>query len=118
MDDAAASSSPSAVAEEETVSSAALPVAAPRVITVAITNFAFEPSVIAVKKGERVTLAFRGVEGVHGVAIEGLGINVAVPPGETVTVELPTDVAGTFAFFCSIPCGPGHREMRGTIVIE
>ena len=94
------------------------PAVAPRVMTVTVTNFAFAPEAIVVKKGERVTLAFRGVEGVHGVVIEGLGINVAVPPGETVTVDLPTNVVGTFSFRCSVPCGPGHKEMRGSIIIE
>lgn len=89
-----------------------------RVITVRVTNFSFSEDVIHMKKGERVVLAFTGVEGVHGVMIEGLGIDVAVPPGETVQVAVPTDTAGTFSFFCSIPCGPGHSAMRGTIVIE
>lgn len=87
-------------------------------MTVLVTNFAFNPTTIDVQQGEKVTLVFQGVEGVHGVAIEGLGINVAVPPGETVAVTLPTDTTGTFSFRCSVPCGPGHRDMRGTIVIR
>lgn len=89
-----------------------------RIITVAVDNFDFSPSVIKVKKGEKVTLVFKGEAGAHGVMIKDLGINVVVPVDGTVTVDLPTDTAGTFAFRCSIPCGAGHKDMKGTIIIE
>jgi cytochrome c oxidase subunit II len=88
------------------------------VITVTATNFAFTPNMIRVKKGEKVQLNFAGAEGYHGVAIKDLGINVSFAAGETKTINLPTDKAGTFAFRCSVPCGPGHRDMIGTIIIE
>mgnify|MGYP001559487528 CR=1 FL=1 len=56
--------------------------------------------------------------GVHGFAVPDLGINVPVAPGQTVTIDIPTDNVGTFALFCSIQCGSGHSDMRGQIVIE
>ena len=43
---------------------------------------------------------------------------VTVAPGQTVSVKLPTDKKGAFTFFCSVPCGPGHQNMKGTLTIE
>ena len=94
------------------------PTANVRVIQVTSENWKFAPTVITVKKGEKVQLQVTGISGIHGFAVPGLNINQPVEPGQTVTIELPTNVAGTYAFFCSIPCGPGHANMTGQIVIE
>lgn len=89
-----------------------------RVIRVTSENWKFSPNVITVKKGEKVQLQVTGVSGTHGFAVPDLGINVPVPPGQTVTIDLPTDKEGTFALFCSIFCGSGHSGMKGRVVIE
>lgn len=90
----------------------------PRIIRIEAGNWAFTPSSITVKKGEKVKLQIAGVSGRHGFALSDFGINVSVDAGQTVLVDLPTETAGTFNFRCSIPCGPGHRDMTGTIVIQ
>lgn len=92
--------------------------ASARVIEIDAANFAFSPMQVSVKKGEKVTLRLRSNDGNHGMAIPGLGINTVISEGKTVDIELPTDAAGNFAFRCSVPCGPGHKEMTGTITIE
>ncbi len=97
--------------------SSSKPVSEARVIEVSVKNWEFAPSVITVKKGEKVTLKLVGKEGIHGLAIPGLNINISAKAGETVTVNIPTDTAGEFSFFCSIPCGPGHESMTGKIII-
>lgn len=89
-----------------------------RTIDVTVKNFEFSPNEIHIKKGEKVTLHLIGTEGTHGFAVPDLGINLSVSAGQTVSVAIPTDKTGTFQFFCSIPCGPGHKGMKGTIVIE
>lgn len=99
----------------EHVSSAAA--AASRVVAITAGNFAFTPAAVVVRKGEKVTLRLTGAEGSHGLAIPGLGISTVIPEGKTVDIELPTDAAGTFDFFCSVSCGPEHRDMKGTITI-
>ena len=81
-------------------------------------NFAFTPSHMTAKKGEKVRLQISGTSGIHGVAIPGLAINVRVEAGQTVSVDLPTGEAGSFDIFCSIPCGPGHRDMKATVVVQ
>jgi cytochrome c oxidase subunit 2 len=90
----------------------------PRVISITAENWQFAPSVVVAKKGERVVLEITGLSGTHGFAVPTLGINQPVLTDQTVTVELPTDQPGSFDFFCSIPCGDGHADMRGQIVIE
>ena len=99
-------------------SSAASTVSDARVIQVDISNFAFAPTVISVKKGEKVKLKLVGVSGIHGFAAPGLGISVRVSAGETVLVDVPTGTAGSFNAFCNVPCGPGHRDMKATIVVS
>lgn len=89
-----------------------------RVILITAEDWQFSPSTIVVERGEDVVLEITGVEGRHGFAIPELGINQAINPGETVRITLDTSTAGEFAFRCSIPCGPGHRDMVGTIVIN
>lgn len=89
-----------------------------RTIDITVRNWAFSPANISAKKGEKVTLRLTGESGVHGFAVPDFGINKPVRPGESVTVQLPTDTPGTYRFFCSIPCGKGHVDMKGTIVVE
>lgn len=89
-----------------------------RVIRVTSENWKFTPNVIRAKKGENITLSLQGLSGLHGFSVPDLGINVPVMQGKTVTVTLPTNKSGTFGLRCSIPCGQGHLDMRGTIVIE
>ncbi|HVW66819.1 MAG TPA: cupredoxin domain-containing protein [Candidatus Peribacteraceae bacterium] len=88
------------------------------VITVDVQNFQFSPNMIVAKKGQKTQIKLVGVSGSHGFAVPQLGINVRVATGDTVTVDLPTDTAGTYNAFCSVPCGPGHRDMKATVVVE
>lgn len=89
-----------------------------RTISITAANWAFTPSVITVKKGEKVLLNLVGESGIHGIGIPGLGISQRIDLGATTSVTLPTDAAGTYDFRCNVPCGPGHKEMKGTITIE
>jgi cytochrome c oxidase subunit 2 len=89
-----------------------------RVVDVTAKNFEFQPNVIHLKKGENVAVRLHSTEGTHGFGSRDLGINVTVSEGQTVLVTIPTDKAGTFSFRCTVPCGPGHMDMTGTIVIE
>lgn len=89
-----------------------------RVIRVEASNWAFTPSTITAKVGEKVKLQLVGVSGNHGLGATDLGLDVKFNEGETVTADLPTDKAGIFPFRCNVLCGEGHRAMTGAIVIE
>jgi cytochrome c oxidase subunit 2 len=109
---------PSAADPATSSPSADAPSADARVIEIAVDNWSFTPNAINVKKGENVVLRLKGVAGIHAFASKDLGINIAINPDETKDVPLPTDAAGTFNFRCMIPCGEGHRDMTGVIVIS
>ncbi len=89
-----------------------------RIIEVSAKDWEFSPKEITASVGEKVVIRVTGVEGKHSFAIADLGINVPVEPGETKDIPLPTDTAGTFEFRCRVPCGPGHKDMTGTVVIS
>lgn len=81
-------------------------------------NFEFDPSVITVKKGEKVRLFITSRDHDHGIKIQGYDIDQMLPKGSTSTIEFTADKAGTFEFKCSVYCGRGHRRMKGKLVVE
>lgn len=89
-----------------------------RTIMLHSSNWEFQPSTITVKKGENVSLHLMGIQGNHGLSIPALGINETMSQGQNKLVKIPTDTAGAYEFSCSVPCGSGHRDMKGTLVIE
>lgn len=81
-------------------------------------NWAFSPAVITVKKGDHVKIKITSVDITHGFNLADFNIKVDLQPGQTQTVEFTADKAGTFNFRCSVPCGEGHRDMTGSLVVE
>jgi len=87
----------------------------------------FTPSGIAVERGEKVKLIITVVNNMmpmmkeqfpkHGFYIDGYEVNVVLPVGDKVAVEFMANKEGTFQFFCTIYCGMGHDQMRGTLVV-
>lgn len=89
-----------------------------RVITMHVSSWQFSPNVLTLKKGEKVVIHLIGDSGMHSFSSQQLGINVPISAGETQDVTIPTDSAGTFSFRCGVPCGEGHHDMTGQIIIE
>jgi cytochrome c oxidase subunit 2 len=87
-------------------------------ITVTAKKYDFTPNVITVRKGDRVKLVITALDRDHGIKIESYRIDQKLPKGEPVTVEFVADQAGTFPFQCSQFCGFGHKNMKGTLVVE
>ncbi len=86
--------------------------------TIIAKNFAFEPSTITVQEGDTVILHVTSMEGTHGYAIRDYNIDLFVEQGKTETVEFIADKKGTFTTRCSVPCGSGHSDMKGVLVVE
>lgn len=89
-----------------------------RIIDMTVSDWEFNPATITATVGEKVIVRLTDTAGTHSFGIADLGINVPISPGQTQDVTLPTDKPGTYEFRCFIPCGPGHREMKGTLVIS
>jgi cytochrome c oxidase subunit 2 len=86
--------------------------------TMTAKNYEFDPSVITVKKGEKVRLFITATDRDHGIKIQGYDIDQVLKKGSTATIEFTADKAGTFEFKCSVYCGMGHRKMKGKLVVE
>jgi cytochrome c oxidase subunit 2 len=82
-------------------------------------NFGFDVTGPDINVGDKVKVVVTSREGTHGIAIPDLGVNIApVAPGDTKTAEFTATKAGSFTYFCNVPCGEGHRNMRGSIVVS
>ncbi len=79
----------------------------------------FEPNPISVNKCEKITLKiFNEDEYDHGFAIDVFGINKRLSPLATTEISFTATQVGTFPFYCSVPCGEGHYNQRGELVVK
>ena len=82
-------------------------------------NWNFNQDDVVVNKGDHVVLHITSKEGTHGIMIPGLGLSTGeFSPGEEKIIEFDADEAGSFDYFCNVPCGSGHKSMRGQLVVE
>jgi len=86
--------------------------------TMTARRFDFSPSTIIVDKGDRVRIKISAVDVAHGFAIDEYNINRKFSPGEEEVIEFVADKSGTFEFYCSVFCGSGHRDMKGTLIVK
>jgi plastocyanin len=80
-------------------------------------QFAYDPPIIRVNKGDHVTIALRSEDTLHGFYLDGYGIDQEVRPGETIRFEFDANKAGRFGFRCSHTCGVFHPFMMGTFIV-
>ncbi|MES3031719.1 MAG: plastocyanin/azurin family copper-binding protein [Patescibacteria group bacterium] len=86
--------------------------------TVSGNNFSYTPSLITVKKGDRVKITFNNTSGFHDFVIDEYG--VATPQTKSPTTEVlefTADKVGSFQYYCSVGT---HRAMGmfGTLKVE
>ncbi len=89
-----------------------------KTFTVVGKNFAFTPTEIKVKKGDKVKLVFDNQGGVHDLVIDELKVKTAtLTTGSKEEVTFTADKVGKFEFYCSIG---NHRQMgmKGFLVVE
>jgi cytochrome c oxidase subunit II len=87
-------------------------------IQVTLRKYEFNPGSLRVKKGEKVRLVMVALDHDHGFRLDEFDVNQKIPKATTTVVEFTADKAGTFQFRCSSVCGLGHRNMKGTLVVE
>lgn len=78
----------------------------------------FIPNTITVQKGTLVRLFITAEDVEHGFWIKDLNVNAKLPVGQTTKVEFIANKAGTFTFQCSVMCGEGHRDQKGTLIVQ
>lgn len=86
--------------------------------SVTASQFTFEPNTIRVKKGDKVVLKVKSIDVTHGIAISEFNVNEVLNPGEERVIEFTASETGTYSMFCSVVCGSGHADMKGTLIVE
>lgn len=97
-------------------------------------QYAFDPPVLRVNKGDTVRLRITSLDVMHGMYLEAFDINVLIipdspylelshpsrPDEQPVKVEevvFVADKTGKFRLRCSHTCGPLHPFMQGELVV-
>lgn len=79
--------------------------------------YAFEPGRLRVNRGDRVTVTLQSEDVVHGLYIDGYGIDIKAQPGQPVQASFIADRLGKFKVRCSVTCGAMHPFMIGELVV-
>lgn len=70
---------------------------------------------INVTLGQVVVLRVTSTDVTHGLAIEGYQVHEEIPAGKTVEIRFTANRAGDFTIYCTVFCGPGHPQHKGTL---
>ncbi|TAK35362.1 MAG: 4Fe-4S binding protein [Chloroflexota bacterium] len=87
-------------------------------IVVEARQFSYQPSIIRVKKGQRVRITLRAMDLTHGLHVDDYGQEVVSTPGQPQQLEFVADKSGRFPLRCSQTCGPLHPFMVGSLIVE
>jgi len=89
-----------------------------RRIRVEARQFAFSPHRIYVRQGDRVILELAAMDVVHGLYVDGYGVQTTADPGVPTRLEFVANRTGKFRYRCSVTCGPLHPFMIGELIVE
>src|SRR5690625_4874235 len=78
------------------------------------TNWDFDQAEYTVTAGEEVKITLVNEEGMHGIAIDGLDVDIQGDGDATFIPEEP----GEYKIYCNIPCGQGHNDMVSTLIVQ
>ena len=82
-----------------------------------VKQFAFEPAVVTVEKGDHVKLYITNADVTHGISIPAFHVSTRLDPKKVNVVEFSADKVGMFEFRCNVFCGSGHGKMLGAIEV-
>lgn len=88
-----------------------------RHFTVNSSQFQYEPGTLRVNRGDTVVVTLTASDVVHGLYLDGYGIDVRVEPGGSETFTFVADKPGKFRYRCSVSCGSLHPFMIGELVV-
>lgn len=86
-----------------------------RVLRIEASQYQFDPGVVHVNRGDHVTIELVATDVVHGLYLDGYGLQVSADPGQTARLTFVADRAGTFRIRCSVTCGAMHPFMIGKL---
>jgi len=78
----------------------------------------WEPDIITVKAGDKVTLKIFNEDTYdHGFGLEAFGINKRLLPQKETVIDFVASKKGSHNFYCSVPCGEGHYTQTGHFIV-
>jgi heme/copper-type cytochrome/quinol oxidase subunit 2 len=89
-----------------------------REFTIVAKDFRYSPNRIEVTQDDLVKLTIRSEDIAHSFTIDEYRISKRVPAGGSSTFEFQADRPGTFAFYCGLTGDPGHKMMRGELIVR
>jgi heme/copper-type cytochrome/quinol oxidase subunit 2 len=87
-------------------------------VQVTVSDRGFEPSRIALHRGETARIVLASADGEHCFAVDGLRIEKRVASGKPTRLELTPERAGRFPFYCCLENGAQAERERGEIVVS
>jgi heme/copper-type cytochrome/quinol oxidase subunit 2 len=90
---------------------------ADRIIHINARRFEYDPAILKVNQGDRVTIELVATDVVHGLAIDGYNLETTADPGKPARLTFVADQAGTFRFRCTVTCGNMHPFMTGKLEV-
>ena len=103
-----------------------------RTFHVVARKYAFDPPIIHVNRGDRITVYLTSLDVTHGFYLEGYDIDAKISPDEKPQFRHPSegpgfkeveciqfvaDKTGKFRYRCSCTCGFMHPFMMGEMVV-
>ncbi|TLS53014.1 hypothetical protein FE782_06490 [Paenibacillus antri] len=90
--------------------------AAENTLEIVASNWDFDKDEYVVEAGSTMTLALNNKQGLHGISVSGLGIELQ---GASLSQEVTFGEAGeVYEINCIVLCGQGHAEMTAKIVVQ
>jgi heme/copper-type cytochrome/quinol oxidase subunit 2 len=86
-----------------------------RTFRIQASRFEYSPAIISVNPGDRVTIELAATDVVHGLSIDGYGLETSTDPGQTSRLSFVADRQGSFRFRCTVTCGNMHPFMIGKL---
>ncbi len=88
-----------------------------RTFRIQASRFEYSPAVISANPGDRVTIELVATDVVHGLSIDGYGLETSADPGQTARLSFIADQQGSFRFHCTVTCGNMHPFMTGKLQV-
>jgi cytochrome c oxidase subunit 2 len=112
---AASSSSPSSSESASPTSSSSPSASTGQLVEINLgaKDFEYDQKEIHVKKGDKVKITLKSDDGGHGFTIPDYNVTI----NGNGSAEFTADKAGTFEYHCSVMCGTGHMQMKGTLIV-
>ncbi len=80
-------------------------------------KYAYDPGDITVYEGQKITLVITATDREHGFKLDAFNLNTKLPQGVPITLTFVADKVGEFPFKCTVFCGMGHFNMKGTLKV-